>query len=276
VNIGRALLGPPEEAMEMTTIHEKPVEDPGASTRSGDVELGPPDVLPPLAPPWPPMLPGSPAPPVTVGPPAPVPTPPPQVHGSLTRIAFWTMLVALGLLAVVDASGVAVAASAYIAVALAVVGGALVVGFLYGRARALIAVGAVLVVALAIAAGVEHVGTGGQDVTWKPTTVAQLNGSYEINIGTAMLDLSAVDFTGRSVSITVHVAMGDLTVVLPSTVDARTVAQVSVGDAEVLGQEWSGIGQSEHVVTDLGPDGVGGGELTLHATVDVGNLEVRR
>jgi hypothetical protein len=215
-------------------------------------------------------------PPMIAEPPAPAPTPPPRLRGSLSLIAFWTMLVAIGLLAVVDASGVAVQASAYIAVALTVVGAALVVGFLYGRARGLIAIGVVLVVALGIAAGVEHVGTAGQDVTWKPTNVAQLEGSYEINIGDAMLDLSAVEFAGRSVNVTVHVSMGSLTVVLPSTVDVRALARVNVGDAEVLGQEWSGIGQSEHVVTDVGPDGVGGGELTLHVSVDVGNLEVRR
>jgi xanthine/uracil/vitamin C permease (AzgA family) len=198
------------------------------------------------------------------------------MRSTLGRITFWTMLVAVGLVAVVDASGVAVAASAYIAVALAVVGAGLVVGFLYGRARALIAVGAVLTVALGIVAGVEHIGTDRQDATWRPATVAQVDSSYEINIGDATLDLSAVDFTGRSVSVTVHVAMGNLTVILPSTVDTRTLARVNVGDAEVLGQEWSGIGQSEHTVSDFGPDGVGGGDLTLHATVDVGNLEVRR
>jgi hypothetical protein len=189
----------------------------------------------------------------------------------------WTVLVAVGLLALVDAAGRTVPASAYIAAALTVVGLALIVGFRYGRAHWLIAIGIVLSVALAIATGAEHITTsGGQDVTWTPTSAGDVQGSYEISIGNATLDLSAVDFTGRTVEVSVHVAMGDLTVVLPSTVDTRTLARVSVGDAQVFSQEWSGIGQSEHVVTDLGPDGAGGGELTLNATVDVGNLEVRR
>jgi hypothetical protein len=188
----------------------------------------------------------------------------------------WTVLVAAGLLALVDAAGRTVPASAYIAAALTVVGLALIVGFRYGRAHWLIAIGIVLSVALAVATGAEHVGRSGQDVTWTPTSAGQVQSSYEISIGNATLDLSAVDFTGRTVEVSVHVAMGDLTVVLPSTVDTRTLARVSVGDAQVFSQEWSGIGQSEHVVTDLGPDGAGGGELTLNATVDVGNLEVRR
>jgi len=246
----------------MTTIDRKAVD----GTRTGDVDVGPPVLLAPPFPPGPPVAPGP-----------PVPTPAPA-RASLGRIALWTLLVAVGLLAVVDGAGADVPASAYVAVALAVVAVALVVGSLYGRARWLIAIGAVLTVGLGITAGVEHIGGGidARNATWKPASVAQLDGSYEISIGDALLDLSAVDFTGRSVSVTVHVGMGDLTVVLPSTVDARTVARVNVGNAEVLGEDWSGIGQSEHVVTDLGPDGAGGGELTLHASVDVGNLEVRR
>jgi len=188
----------------------------------------------------------------------------------------WTVLLALGLLAVVDAVGADVPASAYFATALAVIGAALVVGFRYGRARWLIAVGAVLVVVLGIVAAAEHVGSGSSAVTWKPTSVSQLTGSYEINVGEATLDLSAVDFTGQSVSVSVHVGMGDLTVILPSTVDTNTQARVSVGDATVFGQQWSGIDGSEHTVTDTGSDGVGGGDLALRATVDVGNLEVRR
>jgi len=44
----------------------------------------------------------------------------------------------------------------------------------------------------------------------------------------------------------------------------------------VFGETWGGIGQSRHTVTNLGSDGAGGGELTLQATVNVGNVEVRR
>jgi hypothetical protein len=227
----------------------------------------PQDALPPLAPPWPPGSPGTPPPPITTDPP---------VRSSLGRIAAWTTLIAVGLLGVVDASGVDVAASAYVAVPLAVVGGALVLGFRYGRSRGLIAVGAVLTVLLGVVGIAESVATAGRNVTWKPAGLAQLDSRYDINIGDATLDLSAVDFNGRSASVDVHVGMGDLTVILPATVDTRTLAEVDVGDVNVLGRQWSGIGQSEHAVTDLGPDGVGGGDLALRATVDVGNLEVRR
>ena len=272
----------------MTTINHRPVADrgmpsppatPDAAPGPPPVELGQPVVTsgPPVATSGPPV--------VTSGPPVAMPpptayvspaVPAPGSHSVLGRIAMWTVLLALGLLAVVDAVGADVPASAYFATALAVIGAALVVGFRYGRARWLIAVGAVLVVVLGIVAAAEHVGSGSSAVTWKPTSVSQLTGSYEINVGEATLDLSAVDFTGQSVSVSVHVGMGDLTVILPSTVDTNTQARVSVGDATVFGQQWSGIDGSEHTVTDTGSDGVGGGDLALRATVDVGNLEVRR
>jgi len=51
---------------------------------------------------------------------------------------------------------------------------------------------------------------------------------------------------------------------------------VDVGNANVLGTQWNGIGQSGRSVVDNGADGPGGGQLTINAFVDVGNLEVRR
>jgi hypothetical protein len=42
------------------------------------------------------------------------------------------------------------------------------------------------------------------------------------------------------------------------------------------GQQWSDIGQPQRSVSDNGPDGPGGSKLVIRATVDVGDLEVRR
>jgi hypothetical protein len=53
-------------------------------------------------------------------------------------------------------------------------------------------------------------------------------------------------------------------------------AEVGVGNANVFGSKWDGIGQPVHSFNDDGVDGAGGGQLTVQATVDVGNLEVRR
>ena len=112
--------------------------------------------------------------------------------------------------------------------------------------------------------------------TWRPMTVDQVDASYVNNVGNTVLDLSAVDFAGQSKDVRVSLDAGNLTVILPSRVDVQAEAQVNVGNAVVFGETWGGIGQSRHIVTDLGPDGPGGGELVLHATVNVGNVEVRR
>ena len=94
--------------------------------------------------------------------------------------------------------------------------------------------------------------------------------------GRATVDLSALEFSGQIKEVQVNLGAGNLTIVVPSRVDVRAEIQVNVGNAVVFGEEWGGIGQSRHIVNDLGSDGPGGGELVLRATVDVGNVEVHR
>jgi hypothetical protein len=185
-------------------------------------------------------------------------------------------VLALGVLGLIDLAGADVPGSAYVALPLAVIGLGLVVGAWYGRATWLIAIGVVLTIALTIVSVGERISNRGQSATWRPTSVAQLEGSYTINAGNALLDLSAVDFNGLNKTVRVHVGVGNLTVVLPPTVDVRAEVGVNVGNADVLGTHWGGIGSSERTITDDGVDGSGGGELVIQATVDVGNVEVRR
>jgi hypothetical protein len=188
------------------------------------------------------------------------------------------VLLSAGLLGLVDLAGAHIPASAYFAVPLAVVGTGLLVGAWFGRARALIALGAVLSVPVLIAGFVEtwNLSDAGGNVTWQPTSIEQLTESYSLNIGNGVLDLSNLDFTGRSEQVDARVDVGNLTIILPSDVDATVTAQVDVGSATVLGRNWNGLGQSEQTVIDAGPDGSGGGELLITASVDVGDLEVRR
>jgi hypothetical protein len=176
----------------------------------------------------------------------------------------------------VDLAGARVPGAMYLAVPLAVVGLALVVGAWYGHARWLIALGAVLSLALGIAAAADRVGGVERDVTWQPSSAEQLAPSYKVSMGNAVLDLSAVEFAGRSDAVVVRVDVGDLTVIVPPAVDVRATAGADVGDVTVFGTSWGGIGQPTRTISDTGSDGPGGGELVLEATVDVGNVEVRR
>ncbi len=196
----------------------------------------------------------------------------------LGRLVLSLAVLAVGIVTLVDLAGAPVPVGVYFAVPLTVVAAGLIVGAWYGRARGLIGAGVVLSVLLAISlAGSAHGWTTArQTVTWQPTGIGQVRSAYRVDAGNAVLDLSRVDFTGQSRSLDVHVSVGNLTVVLPSTVDSEIHATVAVGNSTVFGQRWSGIGQGEHAVTDNGTDGPGGGSLTLTVTVNVGDLEVRR
>jgi hypothetical protein len=205
-------------------------------------------------------------------PPTVVPPPRSRLGGFVISLA----VLGLGVLGVVDLAGATFAGSAYLALPLAVVGLGLVAGAWYGRARWLIAIGAVLTVALGITSAAEELSTVTRDVTWRPTSVEQMESSYTISAGDALLDLSDVNFEGQRRSVRVQVSVGNLTIIVPSSVDVRVTAEVDVGNANLFGAVWSGIGQDAHTLTDTGSDGPGGGELTIEATVDIGDVEVRR
>jgi hypothetical protein len=196
----------------------------------------------------------------------------------LGRLIFAAVLLTVGIMAMVDLAGATFPAGAYLAVPLAVVAVGLLVGAWYGRARALIALGVILAVPLVIVTSVERweLTNVGGNVTWRPAGVEQLTDAYSLDVGNGVLDLSGLDFTGRNDQIEARVDIGNLTVILPSTVDAEVRAQVDVGNANVFGKQWNGIGQSEQTVVDVGSDGPGGGQITITASVDVGDLEVRR
>ncbi|HEU4424464.1 MAG TPA: LiaF domain-containing protein [Pilimelia sp.] len=187
-------------------------------------------------------------------------------------------LLALGVIMLLDLAGTQVATSFYFSVPLAILGAGLVVGAWRGRARMLIALGIVLSICLAVTASIENrsPNDAGRSVTWQPASIAQLGNPYEIGMGNATLDLSAVDFAGSSTSVDVHVSVGNLDVVVPPDVDVTVQAKVDVGNAIVFGEQWGGINQPERAIVDDGADGSGGGELSVRATVDVGDLEVRR
>jgi hypothetical protein len=208
----------------------------------------------------------------------PPPAAPAEPRSVLTRLVLAAVFVAVGVTGMIDLAGARVPVSAYFAVPLAVVAAGLIVGGWFGRARGLIAVGAVLAIPLAVIGTVEtwNLGSVGGNVNWKPTSVELLNDEYSLDIGNGVLDLSDLDFTGRTERVDVRVDVGNLTIILPATVDAEVTAQVDVGNSTVFGRTSNGIGQSGQTVVDVGADGPGGGEITITASVDVGDLEVRR
>jgi hypothetical protein len=247
-----------QEAIEVLDYSTAPPARPPAPPPTGPPPIGPPPTgLPPTG-----LPPG--------------PSSVPAERSRLGGLAVSATALALGVLGLLDLSGISIRGGFYLAVPLALVGTALVIGAFVGRARWLIAPGIVLALFLGVATTVNDVNEANGSVTWRPAGAEQLERSYTIDVGNATLDLSAVDFSGQRHAVSVGVDLGDLTVIVPAAVDVRVDARVDVGTAEVFGSTWDGIGQPARVVEDDGADGPGGGTLLLAATVDVGNLEVRR
>lgn len=222
-------------------------------------------------------LPPQPPPPRRFTPPSPRPR---QPRSKLGRLTFSLLLVVIGALIAIDLGLRPVPTNAYLAAALATVALGLIIGTWFGRARGLIAVGIVLSVALTSVAGASHIDRGwrGGEVTWAPISVSQLESSYGQDVGDLRLDLTKVDFatTTDPIALDVRVDVGSVTLILPPNVDVVIDAKVNVGNADVLGQSWNGLGLEARTVEDNGADGSGGGMLHISARVDLGNLEVSR
>jgi hypothetical protein len=215
--------------------------------------------------------------------PASPPIPPPVAKGprpprsKLARITLSLLVLAMGLLAVLDVAGPGVPGTTYLAVLVGGIGLALLIGAWFGRAHWLILPGIVLSMALFISGTVPGwiVHHPHRPQLWSPASVSQVDSKYSVDTGDATLDLSQVDFTDQNVQVSVSVDVGHLVVIVPPNVDTVVRASVDVGDAVVFDQHWGGVDKNR-TVKDDGADGPGGGQLNITASVDLGQLEVRR
>lgn len=204
-------------------------------------------------------------------------------RSALGRVTIWSTVVLLGVVGVVDLTGAGVSPSMYFATALATVGLGLLVGTWFGRARGLIALGAVLaplLLAVTLLEGVNlddwRSGQYGSNVTWAPTSVTAIEPHYEHGFGNAELDLRGVDFTDQTREVKLVNLAGNTSVLLPPDVDTKVRVAVTAGNATVFGTDFTGVSTGEQVVSNAGDDGPGGGDLVLRIEVKAGNVEVLR
>lgn len=189
---------------------------------------------------------------------------------------FSLILIALGGLAVARTLGLDVPPIAFPAVVLAGSGIGLLVATRYGRARGLIALGIVSLLAIGpTAVATEFEGRWVADDTPIRPTLPDLAPEYRYRVGEVTLDLTAIDFTGRSAATRVSLGAGEVRVVVPENVDVTVRATLRAGELEILGLRADGL-DNRRTVQDLGPDGPGGGVLDLTINQGVGHLEVVR
>lgn len=168
---------------------------------------------------------------------------------------FFTLaLIALaeGVLGVVDLAGVAVADSAYPALALGLTALMLVVGSFWGRAGGLIAVGLVAAVATAGATAGHEIGD--QDRSYLPTSATEVQDAYDFGGGGFTLDLSEVGdveaLDGRDIRI--DGVGGRVEVVVPDGMDVDVRAQVVGGQARVFDRTSGGVDVTQTGFVDGG------------------------
>ena len=173
-------------------------------------------------------------------------------------ILFWFTLaliaLAEGVLGVVDLAGVAVADSAYPALALGITAVVLVVGSFYGRAGGLIIVG--FLAALATAAATIGSSIGDEDRSYAPTSAGEVQEAYEFGGGRLTLDLSDVSdveaLDGRDV--TIDGVGGTVEVVVPDGMDVDVRTQVVGGQSQVFDQRSDGFDITQDGFVDGGDD----------------------
>jgi phage shock protein PspC (stress-responsive transcriptional regulator) len=221
----------------------------------------------------------SPSRPVYTPPPGYVPPPPkpPRPPSFLGPIAISVGVVIVGVLFALDASNsIALSAQAIFAASLLTVGLALVVGTWIGRARVLIAIGAVLAIALALTATVDVPLRGGMgNRTYAPTSTADIPSTYRLAIGHQTIDLTALNLAGKKVQVTSSLGIGEVDVRVPPNVRLVVHGRAGTGNVNINGDNNGG----SHVDRTLVLPAIGtavAGEIDLDLRVGLGRVYVDR
>jgi phage shock protein PspC (stress-responsive transcriptional regulator) len=210
--------------------------------------------------------------------PAPAPRPSKKDRGpKLFGFTLAFVALAMGVLGLVDVSGVSVADAAYPALALAVIGVMLVWGAFSGRPGGLIFLGIIASLALAVTSAADEYGWDDPDrVTHTPLSAAALPDSYTFLAGATTVDLTRVsdleDLNGQALDI--RGEAGEIRVIVPEGLDVEIDARIGVGgEIEVDGDREDG--RSPEMLTTIdGGDDVP--EMTIDIDLTVGSIDVQQ
>ena len=195
----------------------------------------------------------------------------------LGRTAFGALLIATGVLGVLDTTGTYdVSLTLGLATALGVVAGVIALGAMSRRrVRGLLPFGLVLLVAFAAAAmSPVNLSAGIGDKDERPLHTTELERSYEFGIGHYTVDLTDVALPPGTTKIDVELGIGDLLVKVPEHAALEIRARADGGQVTVLGKTDDGTRPGEHAIVP-GPTSAAPA-LELDAEVGFGHLAVRR
>jgi len=119
----------------------------------------------------------------------------------------------------------------YPAIALSVVGGGLVVGAFWGRSRALIVLGLLLVPVVILASLIDVPLTGGAgERNFQPATATSVRDEYRLVAGEMVIDLTETEWGSEPVSFEATIGMGELSIIVPQGVEVDLDASVGAGE----------------------------------------------
>ena len=191
-------------------------------------------------------------------------------------ILFWFALavtaIALGILGIVDLAGADVAPAAYPATVLGLSAAFLLLGTFFGRAGGIVLVG---LVAAAVTVGTTVADKWDpHSTTVIPTSSAQVQSEYTMDVGEIRVDLSDVRdpeaLDGRTIHVTGNV--GHLEVLVPTGVTVVANTEVTgIGGINAFGRDGGGIDTTVNAIHDAG---AGAPQLTIDADLHVGGIDV--
>lgn len=217
----------------------------------------------------------------TPPPPPPTPTPPilppsirePRPPSILGRLTFGVMLLALGVLAVLDNATDLVSPEPrhYVALAMTVLGVGLLVGAFVGRARWLILVGVIALPVLWSSPALEYnfADWDSGTVFVAPSSFEDIDGTVTQGVGELVIDLTQLDWNGQEVTLDASLQVGELIILVPNDITVFGELTGSIGEVEFEHQTSSGFSPDIQLGYD-GPNGL----LNLHASVGIGRVVV--
>jgi hypothetical protein len=187
----------------------------------------------------------------------------------LGRLTFAAVLIGVGIMAIFDTAGsIDPSSRHYLGLALSITAAGLLVGAIWGRSRALIALGLVLLFGMG-GAVVTDVVTDIEATTelYSPDFVADIQSSYHLDVGKLVLDFTDVDLAGETIDVRADIGAGQIEVRLTADQGADVEARTGVGRVEVFGRSSEGLGVGRS-------DDVSGTSGTLILDLDAGVGEI--
>jgi len=207
----------------------------------------------------------------------------PVEHRQPQRVT-WAVLSLLALLLAVGLADVGgnwwdSSATRLLGAGIVIIGIGVVVGQLgNGGARGLIPLGLLAALALFPVSAVDGLlDEGVGEANFRPTTIAELESTYEHGIGEMTVDLSELDFEGRNDRIDIDLGIGELVVVVSDQIGGEAELQAKAGEIShglggTVGSVFQdGINIETGTVTLPGENGM----VDLHIDVGLGTAELR-